>query len=179
LQAKVDEMEKKVLITPAIEGEYGSLTEQYNAAVQRYQAFKDKEADAQVAQNMEQQSKGETFSVVEAPQLPEVPVSPNRKLFIAAGFVLSLMLAIGLMVALEMLDPRIYQLKNLQSVFADTPLATVPYITTAAEVRWRWIRRTGIAFGVVAITAGSLVYVNQAVMPLDVAFTVLAERINP
>jgi len=179
LQAKVDEMEKKVLLTPAIEGEYGSLTEQYNAAVTRYQAFKDKQADAQVAENMEQQSKGETFSVIEAPQLPEVPVSPNRKLFIAAGFVLALMLGVGLMIALEMLDPRIYQIKSLQSVFADVPLATVPYITTPEETRWRWARRAGIACALVVVAAGGLLYVNQALMPLDVAYAVLVERINP
>jgi uncharacterized protein involved in exopolysaccharide biosynthesis len=179
LQAKVDDLEKKVLQTPAIEGEYNSLTEQYNAAVQRYQTFKDKEADAQVAQNMEQQSKGETFSVIEAPQLPEVPVSPNRKLILAGGFVLSGMLGVALMVALELLDPRIYQVKHLHSVFAEVPLATVPYITTQTEVRWRWIRRLGIASGFVLVVAGSLAYVNQAVMPLDVAYTAIVQRINP
>jgi uncharacterized protein involved in exopolysaccharide biosynthesis len=179
LQAKVDDLQKKVLLTPAIEGEYNALNEQYNAAVQRYQTFKDKEADAQVAQNMEQQSKGETFSVIEAPQLPEVPVSPNRKLILAAGFVLSGMLGLALMVGLELLDPRIYQTKHLHAVFAEVPLATVPYITTRSEVRWRWIRRFGIACGFVLAVAGSLVYVNQAVMPLDVAYTAIVQRINP
>lgn len=179
LQAKVDDLQKRVLQTPAIEGEYNALNEQYNAAVQRYQTFKDKEADAQVAQNMEQQSKGETFSVIEAPQLPEVPVSPNRKLILAAGFVLSGLLGVALMVGLELLDPRVYQTKYLHSVFAEVPLATVPYITTRSEVRWRWIRRLGIACGFVLAVAGSLVYVNQAVMPLDVAYTALVQRINP
>jgi uncharacterized protein involved in exopolysaccharide biosynthesis len=179
LQAKVNDLEKKVLTTPAIEGEYNSLNEQYTAAVTRYQTFKDKEADAQVAQNMEQQSKGETFSVIEAPQLPEVPVSPNRKLLLAAGFVLSGMLGVAVMVGLELLDPRIYQVKHLHSVFAEVPLATVPYITTKAEIRWRWIRRFGFACGFVLVVAGSLVYVNQAVMPLDVAYTALIERVNP
>jgi len=179
LQAKVNDLEKRVMTTPGIEGEYNSLTEQYNAAVLRYQTFKDKEADAQVAQNMEQQSKGETFSVIEAPQLPEVPVSPNRKLIIAAGFVLAGMFGVAVMVGLELLDPRIYQTNHLQTVFAEVPLATVPYITTRSEIRWRWIRRVGIACGFVLIVAGSLAYVNTAVMPLDVAYTALMERVNP
>src|SRR5262249_16028488 len=53
LEEKVQDLQCRVLQTPALESEYSSLQQQYDAAVKRYQDFKDKESDAEVAQNME------------------------------------------------------------------------------------------------------------------------------
>jgi uncharacterized protein involved in exopolysaccharide biosynthesis len=179
LQAKAAELQQRVVQTPGIESEYNSLQQQYDAAVKRYQDFKDKESDAQVAQTMEQQSKGETFSVIEAPQLPDIPVKPNRKLLLLVGAVLSCLLAGGAMVALEMLDPRIYEPRRLQLVFGEVPLATVPYISTRQERINRRLRIAGATAGVLAIIAITLVIVHTTVMPLDVLIAAFLNRINP
>ncbi|WP_374651095.1 GumC family protein [Dongia sp.] len=141
LEGNVEELQARILQTPAIESEYNALREQHQAALNRFQSFKDKEADAQVAQTMEQQSKGETFSVIEPPQYPDMPISPNRKLLYAAGLLVSVMLGTGLMLALDMLDARIYDGRSLLAIFGEMPLASVPYIKTRAEVsarRWRF-----------------------------------------
>jgi succinoglycan biosynthesis transport protein ExoP len=176
LDANVQNLQKRVLQTPAIESEYNALRDQYSAALQRYQSFKDKEADAEVAQNMEQQSKGETFSVIEPPELPDLPVSPNRKLLAAAGLVVSCMIAIGVALGLDMLDPRIYEPRSLKAVFGDEPLVAVPYLFTAAETR-RHRRHVvaGLAATVVVI-AGALYYVDVNVMPLDVIYASILNR---
>jgi uncharacterized protein involved in exopolysaccharide biosynthesis len=179
LQAKAEELQQRVVQTPAIESEYNSLQQQYDAAVKRYQDFKDKESDAQVAQTMEQQSKGETFSVIEAPQLPDVPVKPNRKLLLLVGMVLSCLLAGGAMIALEMLDPRIYEPRRLQLAFGEVPLATVPYIATRQERINHRIRIAAATAGVLAIIAITLVIVHTTVMPLDVLIAAFLNRINP
>jgi uncharacterized protein involved in exopolysaccharide biosynthesis len=179
LQAKVDQLQARVLQTPSIEGEYTSLQQQYDAAVKRYQDFRDKESDAQVAQTMEQQSKGETFSVIEAPQLPDIPVKPNRKLLLLVGAVLSCMLAGGAMVALEMLDPRIYEPRRLQMVFGEVPLATVPYISTRRETINHRLRVAGATVAVLVIIVIGLVLIQTLVMPLDVLIAAFLNRINP
>jgi len=159
LQTNIDELQKRILQTPSIEAEYNSLRDQHSLALQRYQAFKDKEADAEVAENMEQQSKGETFSVIEPPQYPDVPEKPNRKLLTAVGVFLTGMLAVAAMMALDMLDPRIYEPKSLVSTFGEMPLATVPYIRTNEEMRGRRLRMIGIASGAVIVMAGLLAFV--------------------
>jgi uncharacterized protein involved in exopolysaccharide biosynthesis len=179
LQAKAAELQQRVLQTPGIESEYTSLQQQYDASVKRYQDFKDKESDAQVAQTMEQQSKGETFSVIEAPQLPDLPVKPNRKLLLLVGTVLSCLLAGGAMVALEMLDPRVYEPRRLQLVFGEVPLATVPYISTRRERVNHRLRIGGATLGVLGIIAIVLVIVHTTVMPLDVLVAAFLNRINP
>ncbi|GAB2174727.1 GumC family protein [Dongia sp. agr-C8] len=179
LQAKIDDMQQRVLQTQAMSGQYNSLRQQYDAAVKRYQDFKDKEADAQVAQSMEQQSKSETFSVIEAPEFPELPIKPNRKVLLLAGLAMSVLLAAGAMLALEMLDSKVYEPRGLERVFGEVPLATVPYITTPRERTNRWVKIAAAVLAVIAAVAGALVALDAFVMPLDVLWAALQTRINP
>jgi hypothetical protein len=147
--------------------------------VKRYQDFKDKEADAQVAQSMEQQSKSETFSVIEAPEFPDLPLKPNRKLLLLAGALLSCLLAGSVMLALEMLDSRVYEPRGIQHIFGEVPLATVPYITTPRERTFRWLRGGGIVIGIAAAIAIALYIVDTQYEPLDVLAAAFMNRINP
>jgi polysaccharide biosynthesis transport protein len=179
LQAKVEDTQQRVLQTQALSGQYNSLRQQSEAAVKRYQDFKDKEADAQVAESMEQQSKSETFSVIEAPEFPEQPLKPNRKLLLLAGVVLSAMLAAGAMLALEMLDSKVYEPRGLLTVFGEVPLATVPYIVTPRERTGRWIKAVAIVLAAFAAVAGTLVAIDTMVMPLEVLWAAFVNRINP
>lgn len=179
LQTRANDMQQRVLQTQAMSGEYDALRQQYEAAIKRYQDFKDKEADAQVAQSMEQQSKSETFSVIEAPQFPDLPIKPNRKLLLFAGVVLSGLFAAAAMLALEMLDSKVYEPRGLQLVFGEVPLATVPYITTPRERTVRWVRRGTIVLAAIAAVGGTLLAVHTMVMPLDVLWAAFVNRINP
>ncbi len=158
LETNVAELQKRILQTPTVEAEYSSLQSQHQVALQRYQNFKDKEADAQVAETMEQQSKGETFSVIEPPQYPDVPEKPNRRLLMLVGIFMTGMLAAAAMVAIDMLDPRIYEPKSLLAAFGEMPLATVPYIRTSDELRGRRLRMIGVASVAVIIMSGLLVF---------------------
>jgi uncharacterized protein involved in exopolysaccharide biosynthesis len=180
LQKSIADLQQKIMQTPVVGAQAASLQAQYDAAAKRYEDFKNKEVDAQVAETMEQQSKGETFSVIQAPELPDVPVKPNRKLILAAGTMLSCMLALATMVALELLDTRIYEPRGLLMAFGGAvPLASVPYISTRKE---RATRRAQIALAllvVAALIAGGLYLVNELFMPLDVLFAAFWQRVNP
>lgn len=158
LEANIEDLQKRILQTPAVEAEYTSLQNQHRLALERYQSFKDKEADAQVAESMEQQRRGETFSVIEPPLVPDVPTSPNRRLLMAAGYFLTAMLAAAAMVAIDMLDPRIYEPKSLMVAFGEMPLATVPYIRTNDELRGRRLRMIGVASAAAILMVGLLAF---------------------
>ena len=158
LETNIAGLQKRILQTPTVEAEYSSLQSQHQVALQRYQSFKDKEADAQVAETMEQQSKGETFSVIEPPQYPDVPERPNRRLLMLVGIFMTGMLAAAAMVAIDMLDPRIYEPKSLMVAFGEMPLATVPYIRTTDELRGRRLRMIGVASAAAILMAGLLVF---------------------
>jgi len=178
LQTKLEDLQARVLKTPVLEGEYNSLQQQYDAAVKRYQDFKDKEADALVAQHMEQQSKSETFSVIEAPELPDLPVKPNRKLLLAAGVVLSCLLAATTMIGLEILDSRLYEGRGLMMAFGEAPLAVVPYIATRRERRKRHLKMAGVVLLILGAIGGGLAFINAFVYPLDVLVAAAIYRGN-
>ncbi len=164
LEVNVNDLQQRILQTPRVEAEYNSLRDQHSVALQRYQSYKDKEADAEVAENMEQQSKGETFSVLEPPQLPDMPERPNRQLLIAVGLFLAGILAAGTMLAVDMLDPRIFDPKNLMHTFGEMPLATVPYIVTGDEVKGRRLRLIGLAGGAMIVIAGLLLALPKLIL---------------
>ncbi len=164
LEATISDLQKRILQTPTVEAEYNSLRDQHNVALQRYQNYKDKEADAQVAENMEEQKQVETFSVIEPAQFPDIPEKPNRKLLSAVGIFLTVMLAAGVMLAVDMLDPRIYEPKSLVHAFGEMPLATVPYIVTKDEARGRRLRMIGIASGAVVLMAVLLAFVYPQIV---------------
>jgi uncharacterized protein involved in exopolysaccharide biosynthesis len=180
LEANVDALQKQITETPAVGAQAASLQAQYDAAAKRYQDFRDKEVDAQVAQTMEQQSKGETFSVIQAPELPDVPVKPNRKLILAAGVMLAGLLGVTTMVLLELLDSRVYEPRGLMMAFGgDAPLASVPYISTRKERNKGRARIFLVLLVIAAIIGVALYLVDTLVMPLDVLFAAFLQRINP
>jgi succinoglycan biosynthesis transport protein ExoP len=162
LEENIARLQERILQTPTIEAEYNGLQAQYNAALQRYQSFKDKQADAQVAETLSQQSQGETFSVIESSKLPDQPIEPNRQLLIAAGFLLSLVAGIVLMLVMDLVDTRIYDAKSLLATFGEKPLAAIPYITTGNERAWRRLRYVGAGSFAVLLAAGfaSLIYLK-------------------
>jgi uncharacterized protein involved in exopolysaccharide biosynthesis len=178
LTKKVEDLQARVLQTPSIEGDYYSLQQQYDAAVKRYQDFKDKETEAQVAQNMELQSKSETFSVVEAPQVPDLPIKPNRKLLVAEGAVISIVLAVSIILIIELLDGKIYEPRGLQTVFGQAPLAVVPYISTPREVTNARLRMVAIVLMALGAVAGGLAAIHFMYMPLDVLAAAIINRIS-
>ena len=156
VESNIEDLQKRILQTPAVEAEYTSLDNQHKVALERYQNFKDKEADAEVAENMEEQSQGETFSVIDPAQRPDIPASPNKRLLMAAGFFLTGVLAAAAMIGIDMLDPRVYEPKSLMVAFGEMPLATVPYIRTADEVRGRRLRLIGVTSVALIVMAGLL-----------------------
>jgi hypothetical protein len=89
------------------------------------------------------------------------------------------MLALGLMLAIEMLDSRIYNGSLLESAFGETPLVNLPYITNRSEVRNRRLRIAASIAAVLVVAGGGLLYVNDNMMPLDVAYAAFVNRVNP
>lgn len=63
--------------------------------------------------------------VIETPQEPTSPVSPNKTLNVIIGFLLGLMISVGLAFLLEYLDNTVKNEKELESILADLPVIGV------------------------------------------------------
>jgi succinoglycan biosynthesis transport protein ExoP len=176
LQAKLDEYERRLAQAPAVERQYRELARDLDSAQLKYQEMRSKQSEVQVSQNLETAHKGERFTMIEPPLPPEKPISPNRILILAMGFVLSLGAGAGAAVLRENLDLSVRGVRDMRALLSVPPLAAIPVMITRADSRKR--RRTltfswlGSVAGLVALTS----VVHFYVRPLDVVWAGLLRR---
>ncbi len=87
---------------PVREQELASLMRDYEISKANYQSLLDKRLAAETAAEMEKRQKGERFTLLEAPRVPETPVKPNRPLLLVLGVTLSLLLGVAAAFAVEL-----------------------------------------------------------------------------
>lgn len=168
LKAKIAEYEKRVQQTPEAERQYLALKRDYDNSLRRYQDLKAKQMDAAAGRQLEKESKGERFSLIDPPQLPEEPVTPNRPAIIILGFLLSFGGGLGYAAVAEGVDRSVRGVRGLTALFNNPPLSVIPYMRNSADLA-RTARTKKI---VLTVFAGSFVIVILLVhflwIPLDV-----------
>ncbi len=176
LRAKLDEYEQRLAQEPAVERQYREMARDLEAEQAKYQEILSKQTEVQVSQNLETEHKGERFTMIEPPLPPEKPISPNRFLILALGFVLSLAAAVGAATLRDNLDASIRGAQDIRALLSVPPLAAVPIIMTQAEqkrhkrrVRYSW---QGAVVSLIALAA----VVHFLVRPLDVVWAGLLRR---
>jgi len=176
LQSKLDELGRHLSSSPEVERQYREIVRDLEAAQFKYSEILSKQSEAQIAVNLETEQKGEKFSMIEAPQPPEKPVSPNRYLILAIGLVLSLGGGVAAVLGSEALDASVRGPKDMRELLQVAPLAAIPVMVTQREqVRRRRILRYSWGGGVVALVLAA-VAVHFLVLPLDVVWLVLLRR---
>ena len=167
IQETLDTLSSSIQVTPAnemvltgMERQLENIQRQYNEAVGRL-------GQAAVGERIEVMSKGERFSLIEPPTAPGGPVRPNRVLIAGAGVVGGLGMGLGFVVLLELLNRSIRRPVELTARLGIQPLATVPYIRTQRERRWkRGVIATVLLVAVVVVPL-ALFAVHTLYEPLD------------
>jgi capsular polysaccharide biosynthesis protein len=108
-----------------VEQQEKELTRDYNTSLDTYNQLKKKLDDANMGVELEHQQQGETFSLVDAANLPESPNWPKRPLFAVGGFAAGLALGLGIIALLEYRDTA---LRSERDVWAFTQLPTLAVI---------------------------------------------------
>ncbi|MHB8813636.1 MAG: lipopolysaccharide biosynthesis protein [Steroidobacteraceae bacterium] len=179
LQADLDRYQRRVTETPKIQKEYQELTQDYEVSKATYENLRAKLADAEIGKNLEIDRKGERFTLIEPPLVPEDPASPNRPVVIILGVVLSALLAIGIAALLEALDGTVRGRRDLASLVAGVaPLAIIPDIELESSFEQIWIRRATIAGVSLAVVIGAALAVNFFYEPLDVLWFVVLRHLG-
>ena len=168
LRATVVDFQRKISATPKIEKEYRDLTRDYESSQLKYGEIRAKEMEAQVAQNLESDRKGERFTLIEPPLPPEDPVSPNRPLILVLGLLLSIGLAVGVAALLEATDSTIRGHKDMFEAFGAPMLAVVPRIMTPADIALGRRRVRYTVASVAVVTIGAILAIHLFYRPLDV-----------
>jgi succinoglycan biosynthesis transport protein ExoP len=176
LQAKLDDYEKRMNKSPEVEREFREMSRDLESAQLKYQEILSKQTEVQVSQNLETERKGEKFTLIEPPQPPEKPISPNRPLVVAVGLLLALAAGVGAVILRESADASVRGPSDIRQLLEVPALASIPIIVTAADrkrrqriVRYSW--GGGVGAMLVAVTV-----VHLFVRPLDIVWQSLLRR---
>lgn len=170
LQAKISEFERRLTAAPQVEREYKSLTRDYETALSKYREVLAKRQEAELARSLESGQKGERFTLIEPPVIPEQPDRPNRMLIGLLGFALTIAGSIGVGAMAEAADDRIYGRSGVSRLIGVPPLAVIPQLDNAAARAGRLRRRALLIGAFIAFLAVLALAVHFFYSPLDVLF---------
>lgn len=171
LAESIDQTPNNEIQLQALRRDYSNIQSQYNAAVARL-------AQAQTGERVELSARGQKITVLEQPQLPSAPSSPNRPLVAGAGVGVGIAMALALVGALELLNGTIRRPVEITRSIGITPLATLPYIRTKREKRLRAFRLVFWALLFFAALPAAAYFVHVNVMPLDRLLSVLTDFVR-
>lgn len=177
-EQKLVEYEARITAAPQVEREYKELVRDYDNAQLKYREVKNKEMEASMSEAMEQARKGERFTLLEPPLLPQEPSKPNRIAIVFLGFVFAIGGAVGVAAIAAALDDSIRDIRSLISVTHQPPLAVIPYIDTAAEVQAESSKKILYVCAAMAVVIGAVLAVHFLFYPLDIAFFVLQRKLG-
>jgi len=177
VRERLDKFDARLSATPEAEREYLELARDLDTSRARFRELREKQMQAQVAEQLERERKAERFTLIEPPIYPEKPFRPNRLLILMLGMALALIGGIGTPLAREAFDRSVHSVRDavrtLQvPVLAVLPLPVDPARARRHKRRLRWAIAAAVALLAVALAAFHFLY-----MPLDVAWYGLLRRI--
>ena len=168
LKIKVEDYEKRMAQSPQVEREFLVLSRENNNALLRFQEIKAKQMAAEIGQQLEKESKGESFLLIEPAQFPEKPVKPNRTAIVFLALIFAVASGFGIAILQEALDSSVRGVRGVTKLLTATPLAVIPVIYNAQDY-YRKRRATRIIVGsVVTSIIAVVLIVHFFWTPLDV-----------
>lgn len=126
-------LEESIAKTPETETQLNALSRRQLELENQYSAIIRKRADAETGEKLEVNQQAERFEVIENALASDQPVSPNRPQILALGSGFAIMLAIGLALFLELMNPAMRSAAQMERKLELRPVATIPYIRTERE----------------------------------------------
>jgi len=176
LRATLAGLERHVAHTPVVERDYNAMLRDLDSAQSEYRQVRLKQMEAQTAENLEIERKGERFTLIEPPFPPEEPTSPNRRLILIFGLISALGAGVATVGVLEVLDGSVRGRHDLQQLLSTPPLAMIPVMLTRDDYTAR--RRWGVT-ALSAAVGGAVVVallIHMLYRPLDVLWFVALRR---
>lgn len=150
-QARVEQQigiyQARVQSSPMVQEQFKELTRDYQTALQFYNELLGKKNQSEMATDLERRQQGEQFRVMDAPNLPEEPSFPDRRVFAGGGLAAGLCLGLLLAVFKEYRDTS---LRSEKDIWAFTNLPTLAVISLedtardgSVDGRWHVFLRKG------------------------------------
>lgn len=178
LEEQITVLEEQISRIPQVERGLDTLQRDYANIKSKYQEMKSKQLQAELSQSLEQDQKGERFTLLEPPLQPDKPVKPDRPKLFAMGLVLSMFGGLGVAGVAESLDGGIRGSRALAAVTQMTPLVTVPYIAIGRDTARRKRTIKILVVVIVLLVIALLGAIHFFYKPLDLLWFIVLRKLN-
>lgn len=177
LEKQAGDYRARLAASPDVEGRYNAILAERKNLTEKQRELQAKMMEANVAQALEAQQKGERFTLIESANLPQKPFKPNRMAIVLIGIVLGLGAGVGFASILEFSDTSFRGPESLERATGFPVLTSIQKIVTRQErARRRLIRTVGVVTTIIVM--GVLVFLfDYYVMALDVLWTKIMRNI--
>jgi uncharacterized protein involved in exopolysaccharide biosynthesis len=178
LKRRMAEYAKRLESTPTIEPEYLDLIRDRENSVRKHQEISSRMMEAQVSAELEVQRKGERFSLINPPELPEKPSHPNRPAILFLGALFAAFGGVGVGVAVDNLDGKVHTREQLARTMRSIPIVAVPYLPSESEVSALARRRVAVSLSALGVVAVVAIILHLTWRPLDVVWYTILRKLG-
>jgi polysaccharide chain length determinant protein (PEP-CTERM system associated) len=157
IEAQLRTYQDRVAASPEVEAEYKAITRDNQTALNIYNSLLAKIGEAKMATDLEKRQQGESFKVMDEPNLPESPMFPKRAVFVGGGLGAGLALGLLIIGILEYMDTAV---RSERDVWAFTKLPTLGVIGFNGEQEPATVKRRLFGRRSPDITAGAKPLMN-------------------
>ncbi len=162
--AQIAELQHRLRSTPLLATEATKIERDYDVLRKRYDDLVAKRDNARFGAKVINDFSGETFRMQDPANLPEVPVSPKRRLLYPLSLIIGLFT--GLIAAIAIEARAMTTIRDAKDVthYARLPLlVTVPKIVAEQDRRWLPLINAAKVFGVLLLIAAAIPLLYQAI----------------
>jgi protein tyrosine kinase modulator len=157
LRGDIAMYQQRVESAPRREQELISLSRDYETTKSHYESLRKRLEEANLADDLEKNQKAERFRVLEPALLPTEPAAPDRPLFFAMAFALSLAVAGAGGLLREAMDSSFHRVEDLRRFTQVPVLVAIPRIVSSTD---RWWNTTKRSIGLMTLAASLFVIVG-------------------
>jgi uncharacterized protein involved in exopolysaccharide biosynthesis len=154
LKKRIAAMEKSLTESPRIStgnqtaDDVETLKRQREILEKRLADANAKLASARLSERLDLDQQSDRLQVIEAPQLPQLPLKSTKVKIAGSGLALALALGLGAVMARDMLDGSIRNRDQLSGLVNSDLVVLIPYMTTGSDLVRARIRKAFIVLTV-------------------------------
>lgn len=140
LEGRKAELESSIETSPQTERQIGAFESQLARLRTELEVASARRTEAEVGYRLETQGQGEQLTVIEPAIAPAYPYTPSRKKMVMAGAFASLLAALAVALALEVLNPVMRTAAHMERDLGIKPVVAVPRLNPRRYRRGIWAR---------------------------------------